>query len=490
MYLDEYKRWMAADLEDADLKPELAKIEGNDAEIKDRFAVALKFGTAGLRGVLGAGTNRMNIYVVRQATQGLANWVKTQGGTQTVAISYDSRIKSDVFAKTAAGVLAANGIKVRIYDALMPVPALSFATRYYNCNAGIMVTASHNPAKYNGIKFFNREGYKLSDALEDEIEALVRGGCAGVPSPTGAELGRIETRPEMRAEYLEALVQRAGADLSGLTIALDCANGAASRVAPELFARLGARVVSRACEPDGMNINLDCGSTHPEALQALVVESGADVGLAFDGDADRLIAVDETGKIVDGDEMLVVCGRALKEKGQLPGDTVVATVMSNMGLDIALRQSGIRVERTAVGDRYVLERMLQGGYVLGGEQSGHIIFLRDNTTGDGIQTALHLLSILTETGRPLSALAAQMQRLPQVLVNVPCAGEKKHAFAEDAAICARIGEIEAELAGCGRVLVRPSGTEALVRVMLEGPDEAMLHRSAEDLAALLRARLS
>ena len=188
--------------------------------------------------------------------------------------------------------------------------------------------------------------------------------------------------------------------------------------------------------------------------------------------------------------MLVVCGRALKEKGQLPGDTVVATVMSNMGLDIALRQSGIRVERTAVGDRYVLERMLQGGYVLGGEQSGHIIFLRDNTTGDGIQTALHLLSILTETGRPLSALAAQMQRLPQVLVNVPCAGEKKHAFAEDAAICARIGEIEAELAGCGRVLVRPSGTEALVRVMLEGPDEAMLHRSAEDLAALLRARLS
>lgn len=444
------------------------------------------FGTDGVRGIANTElTGNLAYDLGRAGAQAL-----TQGTHKpTVIIGSDTRRSCDLLkCALMAGICSVGAHAVDL--GVLPTPAIALLTRQMGADAGVVISASHNPAKYNGIKFFNREGYKLSDALEDEIEALVRGGCAGVPSPTGAELGRIETRPEMRAEYLEALVQRAGADLSGLTIALDCANGAASRVAPELFARLGARVVSRACEPDGMNINLDCGSTHPEALQALVAESGADVGLAFDGDADRLIAVDEAGKIVDGDEMLVVCGRALKEKGQLPGDTVVATVMSNMGLDIALRQSGIRVERTAVGDRYVLERMLQGGYVLGGEQSGHIIFLRDNTTGDGIQTALHLLSILTETGRPLSALAAQMQRLPQVLVNVPCAGEKKHAFAEDAAICARIGEIESELAGCGRVLVRPSGTEALVRVMLEGPDEAMLHRSAEDLAALLRARLS
>ena len=265
---------------------------------------------------------------------------------------------------------------------------------------------------------------------------------------------------------------------------------AASATAPELFGRFKAHTDFINHAPDGVNINSHCGSTHLEDLAAAVVRGGYDVGVAFDGDADRCLLVDEKGGTIDGDKVMAVCALDMKRRGKLNGNTIVATVMSNMGLDIALRQSGIRVERTAVGDRYVLERMLQGGYVLGGEQSGHIIFLRDNTTGDGIQTALHLLSILTETGRPLSALAAQMQRLPQVLVNVPCAGEKKHAFAEDAAICARIGEIEAELAGCGRVLVRPSGTEALVRVMLEGPDEAMLHRSAEDLAALLRARLS
>ncbi|MGI5884757.1 MAG: phosphoglucosamine mutase [Candidatus Spyradocola sp.] len=444
------------------------------------------FGTDGVRGIANAElTGTLAYDLGRAGAQAL-----TQGAHKpTVIIGCDTRLSCDMLkCALMAGICSVGAHAVDL--GVLPTPAIALLTRQMGADAGVVISASHNPAKYNGIKFFSREGYKLSDALEDEIEALVRGGCEGVPSPVGAELGRIETRPEMHDAYLDALLERCQADLHGLTIALDCANGAASRVAPALFARLGARVVSRACDPDGMNINLDCGSTHPEALQKLVVEAKADVGLAFDGDADRLIAVDEKGNIVDGDEMLVICGRALKEKGKLAGNTVVATVMSNMGLDIALRQSGIHVERAAVGDRYVLERMLQGGYVLGGEQSGHIIFLGDNTTGDGIQTALHLLAIQVESGRPLSELAAQMKRLPQVLVNVPCAGEKKHAFAQDEAVCRRIEEIEAELSGCGRVLVRPSGTEALVRVMLEGPDETMLQARAEDLASLLRARLS
>ena len=445
------------------------------------------FGTDGVRGVAGEDLScELALNIGRGAAAVLTAHLSHR---PRILIGKDTRISGDMLENALAAGLCSVGADVELLG-VIPTPAVAYLVRLYGADAGVVISASHNPVEFNGIKIFSSDGYKLPDEVENEIEAHVLENCQGLTLCTGPDVGRVTRRDGALDDYVDYLAKAIDADLSGLRVAVDCANGAASQVAKALFPRLGADCTFIGAEPDGCNINLDCGSTHPEALQALVVESGADVGLAFDGDADRLIAVDETGKIVDGDEMLVVCGRALKEKGQLPGDTVVATVMSNMGLDIALRQSGIRVERTAVGDRYVLERMLQGGYVLGGEQSGHIIFLRDNTTGDGIQTALHLLSILTETGQPLSALAAQMQRLPQVLVNVPCAGEKKHAFAEDTAICARIGEIEAELAGCGRVLVRPSGTEALVRVMLEGPDEAMLHRSAEDLAALLRARLS
>ena len=443
------------------------------------------FGTDGVRGIANTElTGNLAYDLGRAGAQAL-----TQGTHKpTVILGSDTRRSCDLLkCALMAGICSVGAHAVDL--GVLPTPAIALLTRQMCADAGVVISASHNPAKYNGIKFFNREGYKLSDALEDEIEALVRGGCAGVPSPTGAELGRIETRPEMRDEYLEALVQRAGADLSGLTIALDCANGAASRVAPELFARLGARVVSRACEPDGMNINLDCGSTHPEALQALVVESGADVGLAFDGDADRLIVCDNLGRIVDGDKTIAICARMLKREGRLAENKVTATVMSNIGFHKAMEAAGIDVDVTGVGDRYVLERMLETGCVLGGEQSGHIIFREFATTGDGTLSSLQFVKAVLEDGRAVSEIADEIRIYPQVLVNAKINNDYKKTYSKDAEVAAAIQALESKMQGNGRVLIRPSGTEPLVRVMLEGSDLAVIRPLAEELAALIERRL-
>ena len=444
------------------------------------------FGTDGVRGIA---NTELDCTLAYQLGRAGAQVLISGTHRPTVLVGTDTRISGDMLKSALmAGICSVGAHAVDL--GVITTPAIAMLNREIKADAGVMISASHNPAKYNGIKFFSGEGYKLSDALEDEIEAIIRSGCAGVPSPEGKDVGRIEARPEMRRTYLDLLKAKCRCDLKGLKIVLDCANGAASAIAPVLFDELGAEVITIHAEPDGMNINADCGSTKPESLQQAVMEHHADCGMAFDGDADRLIAVDNLGRIVDGDQMLVICGSFLKQKGLLVGNTCVATVMSNMGLDIALKQADIRLERTAVGDRYVLENMLENGYVLGGEQSGHVIFLKDNTTGDGIMTALHLMQVTTETGKTLAELADQMQHLPQVLVNVKCAGEKKYLYREDSVIMDRIAAIEGLLSGQGRVLVRPSGTEALVRVMLEGPDEAVISAYAEELACLMKERMA
>jgi len=448
--------------------------------------MARMFGTDGVRGVANTELDSLLAYQLGRAG---AQVLMGEAEKPVVLIGMDTRISGDMLkGALMAGICSVGAHAVDL--GVITTPAIAMLTRVMGADAGVMISASHNPAKYNGIKFFNREGYKLSDALEDQIEALIRGNCEGVPSPVGEGVGRIQARHEMCRTYIDLLKENCRCDLTGLKIVLDCANGAASAIAPVLFEELGAHVVAIHAQPDGMNINDNCGSTHPESLQEKVLEAGADCGMAFDGDADRLIAVDEKGRLVDGDQVLVMCAKALKEKGELKNNTCVVTVMSNMGLDIAMREAEINVVRTAVGDRYVLERMLQDDYIIGGEQSGHVIFLEDNTTGDGVMTALQILRIMAESGKKLSVLADQMVRLPQVLVNVKCANEKKSLYKEDAVIMGKIADIEGKLEGCGRVLVRPSGTEALVRVMLEGPDEATITAYANELADLMKTKMN
>jgi len=339
--------------------------------------------------------------------------------------------------------------------------------------------------EYNGIKWFDGKGLKLSDALEDEIQFLIENG-ARLVKPTGAGVGHISRIRRAKDDYTAFLCGNAAGSFSGFKVALDCANGSASAFAPRVFRELGAQVFSFADEPDGTNINDRCGSTHPERLQERMREEDADVGFAFDGDADRLIAVDEYGNLVDGDRIMGICALAMKEAGTLKNDTLVTTVMSNLGLKKTMQAAGIKIEETQVGDRYVLECMRQNGFNLGGEQSGHMIFLDNNTTGDGILSAVQLLNVLKKSGKRLSALAGQIPIYPQVLVNVIV--NDNRAAMEDATLKARIEQVESELADTGRVLVRASGTEPLVRIMLEGQDEDMLRMYAISMADILKEK--
>jgi phosphoglucosamine mutase len=353
----------------------------------------------------------------------------------------------------------------------------------------VVISASHNPFEFNGIKFFNSKGYKLPDATEDKIEELVRNGFDNSLLPSGAGIGRRKTAGNTVRDYVDFLKGTIENDLAGLKIAVDCANGASYQAAPILFEELGAQVFAINNCPDGVNINRDCGSTHILQLKEYVKKCGADVGLAFDGDADRVLAVDENGELVDGDRILAIIGLELKKAGQLANDTIVVTVMSNIGLDVMARENGLKLVKTKVGDRYVLEEMLDKGYVLGGEQSGHIIFLEHNTTGDGLLTALQLLNVMKSTGKRLSELAAVMQVLPQVLINAKVRNENKHRYMEDELIARHCCELEEEFKGEGRVLIRPSGTEPLVRVMIEGRDKEYITKRAAELAALIEERL-
>jgi len=448
---------------------------------------ARMFGTDGVRGVANRDLDCHLAFKLGQA----GAYVLSKGKKRPkILIGKDTRLSGDMLeAALIAGICSAGADALVV--GVMPTAAIAYLTRHYEVDAGVVISASHNPMEYNGIKFFDGNGYKLPDKMEDEIEAIIKGQeQVDIPAPVGDEIGRKVPVPNALQDYVNFLKGTIDVDLSGLKLAVDCANGAAYKVAPMVFSQLGAEVKVINDNPNGVNINYNCGSTHPEGLQRFVIEAGADVGLAFDGDADRLIAVDEKGQLVDGDQIMVICALDMKERGVLKHNTVVATVMSNIGFDIALKKAGCNFIKTKVGDRYVLEEMLQGGYNIGGEQSGHIIFLDYSTTGDGILTALQLLSVMKRNNRRMSELASVMQRFPQVLVNAKVSPEKKDSYMDDPIISEEISRIEAKFKGAGRVLIRPSGTEPLIRVMIEGADHKEIEDSASRLARLIEERLS
>ncbi|MBW6410439.1 phosphoglucosamine mutase [Clostridium weizhouense] len=443
------------------------------------------FGTDGVRGIANTELTAQIAYNLGRA----GAYVLTEGAHKPkILVAKDTRISGDMLESAlVAGILSVGAEAVIL--GVVPTPAVAYLTRKYGADAGVMISASHNPVEYNGIKFFNDKGYKLSDELEDEIQRVIESDFEGVPSPTGVNLGKETVEIAALEDYTEFTKNTIPYNLKGLKIALDCANGASYKSAVKAFRDLGADVFVINDNPDGTNINQNCGSTHPEELMEYVVKKGCDLGFAFDGDADRCLAVDEQGRLINGDFILMLCANYLKEMGKLKDDTLVVTVMSNLGLDIACKNQGINLEKTKVGDRYVLEEMVKDNYVLGGEQSGHVIFLEYNTTGDGLVTALQIASIVKKKGQKLSELCSVMKELPQVLVNATVPNDKKNIYLEDEEIIKAIDDIEDKLDGVGRVLIRPSGTEPLVRVMLEGEDQAEIDEMAHSLANLILSKI-
>ena len=445
--------------------------------------MARMFGTDGVRGVAGS---ELTIELATKLGQAGAYVLTKETEHQaTIIVGCDTRISGGMLASALMAGICSVGANA-IFVGVMPTPAIAYLTRKHKVDAGVVISASHNPMEFNGIKFFNGEGYKLSDALEDEIEALIRNNMKDVVLPIGSGVGKIEYRFDLKDEYVKFMKKCVPVDLTGMKIVIDCAEGASYYTSVKTLKDLGADLVAIHTKPDGTNINANCGSTHMEELQARVVYEKANVGLAFDGDADRLLAVDENGKIVDGDQIMAIVGNFMKSKGTLKKDTIVATVMSNLGFFLMAEKNGITMEKTKVGDRYVLERMKEIGASLGGEQSGHIIFLDENTTGDGLLSALHLLQVMVETGKPLSELAQIMEVLPQALVNAKVANHKKEKYMEYPEIADAIQKLEEKFAGEGRVLIRPSGTEPLVRVMIEGKDQQVIQEEAQRLASLIQ----
>ncbi len=445
------------------------------------------FGTDGVRGVanseltaeLAFKLGQAGAYVLTQETKHKAK----------ILVGKDTRISSDMLeAAISAGICSIGAEAVLV--GVVPTPAVAHLTRLYGADAGVVISASHNSMEYNGIKFFSSNGYKLSDETEEKIEEIILDTPQCLELPTGAEVGRIIYKFEGKNDYIDFAKTTIGSKLDGLKVAIDCANGAASPVAKQVLEQLGAEVFVINDEPNGVNINAGCGSTHIDGLCKFTVKVGADIGLAFDGDADRVLAVDENGEVVDGDKILSICGLDMKNRGMLAGNTIVATVMSNLGLFVMAEENGINVAKTKVGDRYVLEELVSGGYSLGGEQSGHIIFLDYNTTGDGLVTGLQLLSVVKRSGKKLSQLASVMEIMPQVLVNARVRNENKEAYLQVDDIKHEIERIEKIFCGKGRVLIRPSGTEPLVRVMIEGSDLDIITEKANVLARMIESNLS
>lgn len=436
------------------------------------------FGTDGVRGIANTELTSQLAYNLGRA----GAFVLTEGAHKPkIVVGMDTRISGDMLeAALVAGLLSVGAEAICV--GVVPTPAVAYLTRKYGADAGVVISASHNPVEYNGIKFFNKSGFKLKDELEDKIQSVIESNFEGVPSPTGEHLGKKTIVDTAIEDYVEFAKSTISGDLSGLKIALDCANGASHISSVKAVKELDAEVVVINNNPDGININKNCGSTHPEDLQKFVVENKCDLGLAFDGDADRCIAIDEKGNYVNGDFMIAICAKSLKEKGQLKKDTVVVTVMSNMGFDIAMKEEGITALKTKVGDRYVLEEMEKGNYSLGGEQSGHVIFLDFNTTGDGLVSGIQLASVIKEKQKSLSELTKMMTELPQVLVNATVPNNMKDIHEKDEEIISDIKAMEEKLDGRGRVLIRPSGTEPLVRVMLEGENQSEIDEMAHALA--------
>lgn len=444
------------------------------------------FGTDGVRGIANTELNCELAYKLGRA----GGYVLTKGKDKVkVVVGKDTRVSGDMLESALIAGLMSVGCDI-ITVGVIPTPGVAYLTKHYNADCGVVISASHNPVEYNGIKFFNENGYKLDDSIELEIESYIDDIEKVEVHPTGDKVGKKIHEHDAVRDYVDYLKTIVDIDFNGLKVVLDCANGAAYKVAPMVFEELGADVVAINNTPDGNNINDNCGSTHPEGLQEEVLRNNADLGLAYDGDADRLIAVNEKGQIVDGDHIMILSAIYMKKHNKLAKDTLVVTVMSNIGLVIAAKENNINLATTAVGDRYVLEEMKNSGYNLGGEQSGHMIFLDYNTTGDGTLSSLVLAQIVKEEGKTLSELAAVMNQYPQVLVNARIKNENKNRYMEIPEIKAEIERIEKLMDGCGRVLIRPSGTEPLVRVMLEGKDEGQLKELATNLANLIQEKLS
>jgi phosphoglucosamine mutase len=442
------------------------------------------FGTDGVRGVANQELTPELAFGLGQAVG--SYFRKNKKGSARILIGKDTRVSGEMLEAALAAGIASVGVDV-VRLGIIPTPGVAYLCRKLQADAGAMISASHNPVEDNGIKFFDGAGFKLSDAAEDELEEIYHHKRATLERPVGTAVGRIFDEPEAIRHYEEYLVATAPNRFEGLRIVVDCGFGAAYQLAPAVLRRLGAVVIPLHDMNDGARINVKCGSTHPEILQKEVVASGADLGIAHDGDADRLIAVDEAGRIVDGDQIMAVCGLELQRTGKLKHDKIAVTVYSNLGLIQTFKKQGIEAIVTANGDRYVLEAMRKGGLALGGEQSGHIIFLEHNSTGDGILTALQLIATVAVSGRKLSQLAAQMSRFPQVLENVKVT--KKDGWEKSAAIQEAIEQITRELGEEGRVLVRASGTEPLIRVMAEGPDEGRLRELVGSVVAVIHREL-
>ena len=444
------------------------------------------FGTDGVRGV--ANQDPMTSEMALRIGRAAAHVFRDSARRHRIVIGKDTRLSGYMIESALTAGLCSMGMDVLLVGPV-PTPGIAFLTRSLRADAGVVVSASHNPYEDNGIKFFGRDGFKLPDETENKMEDLIFSGAVDSIRPTASEIGkafRIDDAIGRYNEFVKSSIPR-GLDLSGLRVVVDSANGAAYKIGPRILTELGSDVISLHDQPDGMNINHGCGSLHPRVISRAVVAHEAQIGIAFDGDADRVIFCDEKGAVVDGDAVMAVCALRMMKEGRLKQNTLVATVMSNLGLELAMRQAGGRLLRSAVGDRYVMEKMISGGYNLGGEQSGHIIFLDHNTTGDGIISALQILSTMKQSGKPLSELASCMKTYPQVLVNVKV--KERQDLASIPEIARRMTEIEKKLDGTGRLLVRYSGTEPKVRVMLEGENQNEIKALADGLAATIREKL-
>jgi phosphoglucosamine mutase len=445
--------------------------------------VARLFGTDGVRGIANRGLTAEMAFGLGQAAGYYFKEKAPAGQRAKIIIGKDTRVSGDMLeASLAAGITSVGVDAVKL--GIIPTPGVAFLCRTMQPAAGVMISASHNPVEDNGIKFFDNEGFKLTDATEDEIETIYRHQLNAIELPLGVGIGRINDSYESVKQYEEYLVSSIPISFKGLRIVVDCGFGAAYDLAPRILQRLGAEVIPLHAINDGSRINVKCGSTHPSLLQKEVVASGAHIGIAHDGDADRVIAVDEKGQLVDGDQIITVCGLELLRRGELRNNKVAVTVYSNLGLIQAFKKQQAGVVVTANGDRYVLEALRKYNLVLGGEQSGHIIFLEKNTTGDGIMTALQLISVLAGTRKSLSELASQMARFPQILENVRVS--KKDGWDVNPRIKEELVKAEQELQAEGRIFVRASGTEPLIRVMAEGPDESILKKLVAEVAAVIQ----
>ena len=441
------------------------------------------FGTDGVRGI--ANQEPMTSEMAMKLGRAAAYLFKNKAGRHRIVIGKDTRRSGYMIESALTAGICSMGVDVVLVGPF-PTPGIAFLTRSLRADAGVVISASHNPFQDNGIKFFSREGLKLPDEMEHEMEDLIFTGKIDAIRPTAGEIGKAFRVDDAEGRYIEFVKNSLpkGLKLEGLTVVVDCAHGAAYKVAPTILRELDAKVIVLGDEPDGMNINQDCGSTHPEGIRKAVKEHRADIGIAHDGDADRAIFADEKGDPVNGDQVMAALAVSMKRSRQLHKNTLVTTVMSNMGLDRAMKAAGVRVVKTAVGDRYVLERMIKDGYNFGGEQSGHLIFLDYNTTGDGLITAVQVLALMKTTGKPLSELAGAMTIFPQVLVNVRV--KERHDLSTISKVKLHMDRLEKKLDGSGRLLVRYSGTEPLVRIMIEGEREPEIRKWADDLARTIR----